>query len=82
MPQMQGRILKYLFLTTLAYPDLSSAMGKGKVALHEAHLYTFHIGLIKGYRQGTLFAIGSVNGSYIKMQINLTFCALYCGMMR
>jgi hypothetical protein len=39
--------------------------------------------LAKGQQQGTvIFTSGSVDGIYIKMQMNLIFNTVYCGVMR
>jgi hypothetical protein len=39
--------------------------------------------VFKNYSQGIIiFASSSVDGFYIKLKMNLTFCAVYCGMIR
>jgi hypothetical protein len=50
--------------------------------LHEEQLYLFHVQLVQGYSQGIIiFATSSVDGFHIKMKMNLTFCAVYCGLI-
>jgi hypothetical protein len=67
----------------LALVDSRYVTGLAHSALHEKQFITFMQNLLYGYNQWTvIFDSSFVDGFYTELQMNLSFCAVYCVLMR